>query len=398
MKKIVSFVLYNNTFIFIIGGIILGAGTTMAANEDVRGQVARALVTEQTTVVSVDNQYILTADIENYPVTAEVISVEEDSEFYFVEYSLNTILIADGVWQPGTRTDSLQLEKVRLGNQDLGLYLAKQFDELITAEKRILVETRLEENAVGLSQKVAVTEYDGLVGRLMDSSTNAFPGYEPVIPAPVVAATEQRNSPVTVSAPVATQSSGGSTNQPSNQPAKPDSDGSAVSSTSATNTTPTNVDSVGQNSTSTAGTSPVDAAGQSTSGTTTTASTSVPSQPTSGTTTNASTSQTTVSQQQPDVVAPKLTLQGNNSLRLEVGEVYQESGSTAIDETDGDITSAIQSSGSVDTQTPGTYVIVYTVTDQAGNRAQKKRTIEVYELIEEQPQQNTQEAQAASST
>ena len=48
---------------------------------------------------------------------------------------------------------------------------------------------------------------------------------------------------------------------------------------------------------------------------------------------------------------------------------YTEQGATASDNTDGDITANIITTGTVDTATPGTYTIHYNVLDTAGNPA-----------------------------
>ncbi len=55
-------------------------------------------------------------------------------------------------------------------------------------------------------------------------------------------------------------------------------------------------------------------------------------------------------------------------------------GVLATDNNDGDITSSIQTSGSVDTNTEGSYVITYKVTDAAGNNTEVERTITVEKI------------------
>ncbi len=55
-------------------------------------------------------------------------------------------------------------------------------------------------------------------------------------------------------------------------------------------------------------------------------------------------------------------------------------GVSAIDNNDGNITSSIQTSGSVDTNTEGSYVITYKVADAAGNITEVKRTITVKKI------------------
>lgn len=54
-------------------------------------------------------------------------------------------------------------------------------------------------------------------------------------------------------------------------------------------------------------------------------------------------------------------------------------GATATDDRDGDLTSKIETIGSVDTKKAGTYKITYTVKDAAGNTATATRTVIVKE-------------------
>ena len=70
-------------------------------------------------------------------------------------------------------------------------------------------------------------------------------------------------------------------------------------------------------------------------------------------------------------------------MTLNVGEKYTEPGATASDKQDGNITDKIKISGKVDTSKAGTYTIVYTVSDTAGNTTSKKRTVKVVEVESE---------------
>jgi len=76
--------------------------------------------------------------------------------------------------------------------------------------------------------------------------------------------------------------------------------------------------------------------------------------------------------------APVITLIGDASISLTQGDTYTEQGATASDTEDGDISSAIVIGGdTVDTNTPGTYAVTYTVTDSDGNTTVITRNIEV---------------------
>ena len=81
----------------------------------------------------------------------------------------------------------------------------------------------------------------------------------------------------------------------------------------------------------------------------------------------------------PDTTAPVITLIGDSTINLNLGDNYNEQGATATDDLDGDITANITIAGDiVDTNTAGTYVVTYNVTDAAGNNAaQVSRTVNV---------------------
>ncbi|WP_298340617.1 M14 family zinc carboxypeptidase, partial [uncultured Algibacter sp.] len=79
-----------------------------------------------------------------------------------------------------------------------------------------------------------------------------------------------------------------------------------------------------------------------------------------------------------DTTAPVITLNGNATIDLNVGDTYTEQGATATDDLDGDITAGIVIGGVVDTNIGGTYLITYDVSDAAGNAAtQVVRTVNV---------------------
>ena len=77
-----------------------------------------------------------------------------------------------------------------------------------------------------------------------------------------------------------------------------------------------------------------------------------------------------------DSTAPVITLTGEITINLNVGDTYTEQGATATDNIDTSV--AVIISGSVDTATAGTYTIHYNASDTAGNPAvEVTRTINV---------------------
>ena len=80
----------------------------------------------------------------------------------------------------------------------------------------------------------------------------------------------------------------------------------------------------------------------------------------------------------PDLQKPVITLQGEPSVTLMVGDSYTDAGATALDNKDGDITADIVVDNPVDTGKAGTYTITYNVSDAAGNQADEvTRTVMV---------------------
>jgi 2',3'-cyclic-nucleotide 2'-phosphodiesterase (5'-nucleotidase family) len=67
-----------------------------------------------------------------------------------------------------------------------------------------------------------------------------------------------------------------------------------------------------------------------------------------------------------DLEKPVISLTGGD-VTMKEGEVYTDSSVTAYDNYDGDISSSVVVSGSVDTSTVGVYVLTYSVTDSSGN-------------------------------
>lgn len=70
-----------------------------------------------------------------------------------------------------------------------------------------------------------------------------------------------------------------------------------------------------------------------------------------------------------DVEAPVLTLNGEPTVTVAVGDMYVDAGATASDAIDGDLTDAITVTNPVDASLIGTYTVSYDVVDSAGNAA-----------------------------
>ena len=87
---------------------------------------------------------------------------------------------------------------------------------------------------------------------------------------------------------------------------------------------------------------------------------------------------------------PVITLNGESHITLNVGDTYTEQGATAKDDKDGDISSKISITGSVNTSRAGKYTVTYSVKNSSGKIVTKTRTITVKESIKE-PEKNQNE-------
>ena len=98
-----------------------------------------------------------------------------------------------------------------------------------------------------------------------------------------------------------------------------------------------------------------------------------------------------------DATAPVVTLHGDATVALTVGDAWTEPGATATDDTDGNLTSDIIETGSVDTSTAGAYTLTYSATDAAGNTRSATRTVIVSAAADTGPATPT-DSEAATST
>ncbi len=76
-----------------------------------------------------------------------------------------------------------------------------------------------------------------------------------------------------------------------------------------------------------------------------------------------------------DTTPPTISLNGSSTINLTEGETWTDPGATATDDVDGDLTSSIAVTGSIDTSTVGTYTLIYSVFDAASNTVSTTRTI-----------------------
>lgn len=70
-----------------------------------------------------------------------------------------------------------------------------------------------------------------------------------------------------------------------------------------------------------------------------------------------------------DGIAPTIVLTGGSDVTVQLGSAYVDPGFNATDANDGDLNGNVTVQGTVDVNTPGTYVLRYVVTDASGNQS-----------------------------
>lgn len=76
-----------------------------------------------------------------------------------------------------------------------------------------------------------------------------------------------------------------------------------------------------------------------------------------------------------DTTKPVITLIGDQTMVHTLNATFTDPGATAVDDEDGDLTASITTTGTVNKDLAGTYVITYTVSDAAGNTATATRNV-----------------------
>jgi hypothetical protein len=83
----------------------------------------------------------------------------------------------------------------------------------------------------------------------------------------------------------------------------------------------------------------------------------------------------TVSKITPDTTPPVVTLYGNEEVTLFQNQTYYDNGNSCVDNVDGYCNTIL--SGSVASSIPGTYLLEFNYTDQAGNTGKATRTVHI---------------------
>jgi len=176
MKKIINFIKYNNGFVIILGLIFASAAGALANETSREAIVGKTVVTR----IGMDNTRIISADLENFDMGLKIKSVKEDGEFYYVNFDYNAIDAQDGIWQTVKKEKNINVSKARLGDMDLGLYLAEELKQLTGQEMAYMKEVQSIEKNKGAQKQVESVEYTGLKGLVFNDETKEIAGYNPV--------------------------------------------------------------------------------------------------------------------------------------------------------------------------------------------------------------------------
>lgn len=174
-SRILNFIKYNNGFTLILAFVFIAGGTTFAANNP------ETFFAENQTIVSVDNSAILSANITSAYPNIKIVDVKQDTENFYITYSINILEIQDAVWVPVSDLRILKIQKTALRGGDLGLYVAKQLSEVNDYTVDYLKRVQKTEQQKGETKKMASVEYSGLIGKFLNPEVKELPGYTPTI-------------------------------------------------------------------------------------------------------------------------------------------------------------------------------------------------------------------------
>ena len=180
-KQFVTFIKYHNALPIGVAFLLLATGGALAASPELREGAREALVKAEEKVQSIDNSFIVNANLDTYTPKVHITEITEDEEYYYVTYTLQTIDLEDFIWQEVSREEVLKVSKESLGGGDLGLYSAEELGEVVNHRLSYLKEVQEIERGRGITQKVIATAYSGLIGKFLSPTEETFSGYEPVI-------------------------------------------------------------------------------------------------------------------------------------------------------------------------------------------------------------------------
>ncbi len=183
-NNFLNFLKYNNAVPIGVAVLLLSTSGALAASPEIRADIVNAVLTSEQTVKTVDNSYIVNIDLTNFAPKIQITGVTEDSDNYYVSYSISTIDIKDYVWQDILKEKQMEVGKASLRGQDLGLRVTQILRNVNSNEIAYLLQVQGIERKTGIQLATVATVYSGLIGKFLDPKEETLPGYVPVIAPP----------------------------------------------------------------------------------------------------------------------------------------------------------------------------------------------------------------------
>lgn len=163
MKSFFEFLKYNNSVPFIFLALLLGAGTALATNSQLRQSVfAPETVVPNDVPEKADVSQLLDMNIKKFDLDLRIDTLTEDGLNYYVSYSYQTWGIVDDTWQEMRKIGKMDIPKALLGKRDLKTYLIEQIGQVMDRELAYLGE------AQAIARETAVpkqsSKYASLIG------------------------------------------------------------------------------------------------------------------------------------------------------------------------------------------------------------------------------------------
>lgn len=130
---------------------------------------------KETTVQGFDNSLLINTDLEKLDMVFRIEKIEEDNDYYYVDFTYFDLVKKESTWEWQAQARKRKISKKI--DQDLGVYLAEEFKQ--SREDRIVELKEMRNNFSTSTPRMAVTRYNGLIGKTLDIASNIFPGYEP---------------------------------------------------------------------------------------------------------------------------------------------------------------------------------------------------------------------------
>jgi len=188
-KSFFNLIQYHNATIIILIVIVFILGTYVFAQTDAGQEIIGA---KQEKVISVDNKELLSADLDNFDMQFKILDILSDNasstpENYYVSYAYRNLILENNIWQWQDKTKTLEIPQNFLENKDLGAYIAEELSEVAFWRQKELKEEQAKAEKIGPTEKKVVSEYSGLIGKVLDLKAAVFLGYEPVVEEALIA-------------------------------------------------------------------------------------------------------------------------------------------------------------------------------------------------------------------